>query len=89
MTADSLSTLPRARNAFQLFYANALKKGSHTNATAASNAWSEMTPAQRSPWVEDALREKQQLRAKEAHKGKTCARAAFARKALALTAAEA
>lgn len=87
MTADSLSTLPRARNAFQLFYANALKKGSHTNATAASNAWSEMTPAQRSPWVEDALREKQQqLRAKEAHKGKTCARTAFARKALALTA---
>ena len=87
---DSPSTIntPRARNAFQLFYANALKKGSHTNATAASNGWSVMTQTQKLPWVEESLREKkEQLRAKGAHEyGKTCLRTAFARKAMSLTA---
>ena len=90
LTADSPSTIntPRARNAFQLFYANALKKGSHINAKAASQGWSAMTQTQKLPWVEEALREKQeQLRAKGAYEyGKTRVRTAFARRAMALAA---
>ena len=49
--------VPRCRNAFQLFYANALKEGTHANAKAASAEWKKMTDEQKKPWVQEALQE--------------------------------
>ena len=66
LTADPPSRLDddapriRCRNAFQLFYANALKESTHTNSTAASAEWKKMTDEQKKPWVEGALQEKHQ-----------------------------
>ena len=63
LTADPPSRLDddapriRCRNAFQLFYANALKESTHTNSTAASAEWKKMTDEQKKPWVEGALQE--------------------------------
>ena len=57
--------VPRARNAFQLFYADALRNRSCANARAASQGWSKMSDARKQKWVDEAIQGKQlQLRAK-------------------------
>ena len=78
----------RCRNAFQLFYANALKERTHANAKAASAAWKKMSGEQKEPWVKEALQEKQQqLIAKGIQPSESpgMVRTAFARKALTLS----
>ena len=52
--------LPRARNAFQLFYAHALKSTECTNAKAASTAWGNLGEEDRQHYVRLALQEKQE-----------------------------
>ena len=52
LTGDSPPSpdaVPRARKAFQLCYASALKEGKHGNAKAASSQWSTMTAEQKQP----------------------------------------
>ena len=69
LTAESnpSSKAPRARNAFQLFFSDVIRQGTHRNIKEAVAKWQSMSEEERKPWVTHALQEKrEQLQARQA-----------------------